>query len=696
MKAVKLITIIGITSFLMGEGLWVETTQSDFSDGVYERNIYASHRNEGTVEFVPLFDLNNDGYLELFSLNSGNINIYWGSVNGYSVSNKTSFPTAGTGNCEAADLNFDGFPDFIASYGNSDPRLVIFWGSASGYNLSNNLSIPTVTNEVTYVADLNKDGYLDIIVGTSLNFSTSSIYWGSSSGYSSNNRTDLATIYGAHNFEVADLNKDGWYDIIAVNNNASYNYIFWGSQDGYSSSNKISLLLPNVSIPHGSSVADLNSDGYLDVVFTAVYSSYSYIYWGSPNGYQNLQILNTSAVYGGSSVSDFNNDGSLDILFFRGRPTNRPVIYWGSANGYSDNNRTEIGYALDASGGFVADLNNDNSLDVFLNNYYGASPIFWGPDYTTSFSFPGYGDHHSMFREIGNVYNRKYYEDYISSVFDAGAVANWGTIEWDASTPIGTSVLFWLRSGNTPTPDNSWNDWISVDNNSSIPENLNARYLQYKARLGFTNPAYLPSLEEVRIGYTLGGILASVRIEPEVINLNSQGRFTAFITLPPGYNHADIDLSTVECKGAHAISGHSTPEFYIAKFNIQDLVGVIPGPAVEFTVTGQLTDGTAFSGVDTVRVIGPHPITLICYPNPFKRHTTITFTYTSNKNLTAKIYNINGQLVRRFDNFGYHNGFSTIIWDRRDDNNRIVPAGVYLFQIEDGDITYTEKVVVLE
>lgn len=676
--------------------MWVETTQEDFLDGIYERNIYASHLDGGTIQFAPRFDLNNDGYLDLYSLTSGSIRIYWGSANGYSASNKISFSTDGTGNCEGADLNNDGYPEFIASYGNNDPRLVIYWGSASGYNSSNNFSIPTVTNEVTYVADLNKDGYLDMIVGTSLNFSTSSIYWGSSSGYSSNNRTDLPTVYGAHNFEVADLNKDGWYDIIVVNNNATYNYIFWGSQNGYSSVNKTSLSLPSVSIPHGSSVADLNSDGYLDLIFTSVYSSYSYIYWGSSNGYQNLQVLNTGASYGGSSVVDMNNDGYLDVVFFRGRPSNRPVIYWGSANGYSDSNRTEVGYSLSASGGFVADLNGDNYYDIFLNNYYGASPIFWGPDYTTSFSFSANGDHHAMFREIGNTYNRAYYEDYISSVFNAGNLADWNTIDWDATTPSGASIRFWVRSGDTATPDPSWSSWYSVTNGGSIPGNLSARYLQYKARFAFTSPAYLPSLDEVRISYKLGCIAASIKIGPEVINLKSHGKFTAFITLPVGYDPSQVDVSTVECEGAMAIGGSATPICFIAKFNVQDLVGVAPGPAVPFMVSGQLYDGTPFSGYDTVKVISPGNVTLMCQPNPCKKHTTIAFSYPNTENTTIKIYNINGELIRSLDDINYRNGRGSVIWDRKDNSGHIVPAGVYLYRIQGTTISVTEKVVVLE
>ena len=39
---------------------------------------------------------------------------------------------------------------------------------------------------------------------------------------------------------------------------------------------------------------------------------------------------------------------------------------------------------------------------------------------------------------------------------------------------------------------------------------------------------------------TNGGVSPTVRIEPETLNLASHGVFTAFITLPEGYDGVDI------------------------------------------------------------------------------------------------------------------------------------------------------------
>lgn len=101
-------------------------------------------------------------------------------------------------------------------------------------------------------------------------------------------------------------------------------------------------------------------------------------------------------------------------------------------------------------------------------------------------------------------------------------------------------------------------------------------------------------------------INAAIKIRPETLNIASKGKFTAYISLPEGYDEADINLSTVEGEGAHAVSGKISKEnggTLIVKFNRQDLTNVQPGNNVKMNVTGNLFDGTPFEGNDTVRVI---------------------------------------------------------------------------------------------
>jgi putative CocE/NonD family hydrolase len=104
---------------------------------------------------------------------------------------------------------------------------------------------------------------------------------------------------------------------------------------------------------------------------------------------------------------------------------------------------------------------------------------------------------------------------------------------------------------------------------------------------------------------------AYVRIEPEVLNLHSHGEFTALITFPrwldKGYVK-DINLSSIQCNGASAVSAKLHKGILIAKFNRHDVIGKDAGHKVKLTVTGEFGNKfnygpMTFEGSDTVRVL---------------------------------------------------------------------------------------------
>lgn len=187
-------------------------------------------------------------------------------------------------------------------------------------------------------------------------------------------------------------------------------------------------------------------------------------------------------------------------------------------------------------------------------------------------------------------------------------------------------------------------------------------------------------------------LAALVEIKPEVINLRSNGIFTAFVTLPQPYNVNDIVASSVVCSGAPARDGFVNDKgLFVAKFNRSDLPPLPEGPAV-LTVQGSLVDGTTFSGVDTVRIINPNnkavdrvKLALSVTPNPFRDGTVIRVEAgpeLSTAAATIKIYNIMGQLIITLEGSPSRSGEATFSWDGNDRSGRKVSPGVYLYQLE--------------
>jgi hypothetical protein len=333
--------------------------------------------------------------------------VYWGSSSGYSSSDRTGVPTVGANDVEVEDLDGDGYLDIvITNYfdGDRENPSYIYWGSASGYSDTDRDEILTPGANGLTVADVDEDGWFEIIISSYYygGWATEShIWWGSVSGYSDSDRTALPT-YGGRDSAVADFDGDGWNDIVFSNrlNGSAYDidsYIYWGSASGFSTSDRTDIPTVGASLVWA---GDLDSDGWPDIIFSNNYNGTtvaidSYIYWGSTSGFSvsDRTELPTQAAHK-IIVADLDSDGWLDLAFGNGQADTTydvdSYIYWGSTAGYSSTDRSELG-TTGAFGGDVGDLDEDGWLDLVFGNHSDGSThqidsiFFWG-------SSSGYSD----------------------------------------------------------------------------------------------------------------------------------------------------------------------------------------------------------------------------------------------------------------------------------------------------------------
>jgi cytoskeletal protein CcmA (bactofilin family) len=84
------------------------------------------------------------------------------------------------------------------------------------------------------------------------------------------------------------------------------------------------------------------------------------------------------------------------------------------------------------------------------------------------------------------------------------------------------------------------------------------------------------------------------------------------------------------------------------------------------------------------------------YPNPFNPSTTIRFALPEAGEVSLRIYNLQGQLVREVVNSLYESGRHAVVWDGKDAGGRQVASGVYVYRLKAGAFVAKRKLVLMK
>ena len=83
------------------------------------------------------------------------------------------------------------------------------------------------------------------------------------------------------------------------------------------------------------------------------------------------------------------------------------------------------------------------------------------------------------------------------------------------------------------------------------------------------------------------------------------------------------------------------------------------------------------------------------YPNPFTVSTSVQYSLKKESNVTLKIYNLQGQLVKILINEYKPAGYYEVSWNGTNDDGKKVSRGVYLYRITAGNFSDTKKLILL-
>ncbi len=311
--------------------------------------------------------------------------VYWGSRTGFDRGRFTNLWTQGATDVAVADLNKDTWLDLVFSNGEGNESFV-YLGSARGFSESSLTRLPTRKPHAVEVGDVNNDGWPDIVFANEAG-DVSYAYLSETGTFSGDRRIEFET-HAAKDIVIRDFNQDGYHDVFFANHQSSLtgdpyranrmidSYLYFGSASGFSKTNRQSLQTIGA---WGANAADLNRDGWTDLLVCNFQEHYSYevpsfIYWNGPNGFE---LTRRTCLYEhgaqGNAIADLDGDGHLDILITSMMGNSRgdydpSYLYFGNDQGlYSVEHRLELPGREPYEQAF-ADLDDDAQVDVLLIN----------------------------------------------------------------------------------------------------------------------------------------------------------------------------------------------------------------------------------------------------------------------------------------------------------------------------------------
>ncbi|HXG23992.1 MAG TPA: VCBS repeat-containing protein, partial [Chthonomonadales bacterium] len=266
---------------------------------------YAAELPIGWATALAVGDGNGDGWPDLAVARGRDEDsyeaeswVFWGGKRGFSSAHKSVVRTEGANDVLCADFTHDGIDDLlfvnrVRGRTAGDVPVMVYWGGPGGkYRVHRRTLLPTIGGYASVGTDLNDDGYVDLIEfcgydDDPYNERGSMIFWGRKGGLALQAPSFIPTknaLFGS----VADLNRDGYLDLVVSEFHVSDIRqgdlkILWGGEKGYMQERTTSLKFPGLKDPRGTLIADLNRDGQLDIVATDIMQTACVIYWGHPN-----------------------------------------------------------------------------------------------------------------------------------------------------------------------------------------------------------------------------------------------------------------------------------------------------------------------------------------------------------------------------------------------------------------------------
>lgn len=517
-----------------------------------------------------------------------------------------------------------------------------------------------VGNGCARFADLDGDNDLDAVIAGQYLFSIDS-----TRVYINNNGifTDSGTYLPprvSNSMSFADYDNDGDLDLLMTGgtiDDSATGYLEIFRNEGNFVFTQVNVLTPGIR--NGcAEFGDYNNDGWPDIAVAGSAGSGNYItkiLKGSNSGtFTEVPLTLPGLRYSKVAWVDYDCDGDLDLMVTGSFVNESPSVFKLYRNDGNDQFMDVAQpYVLGERQGDLAwgDVNNDGYPDIILNglitntttvaNVYLNNPQnSYFEDAQTmiylKYACMSLGDYNNDSRLDMSLSGHYDYQDYWNELYyNSYTVANAAP---SAPSGLGYSVtrnnvlLYWDAATDDHTP---------------------ATGLSYNLRVGIT-----PGGSEI-----VSGMAVPATGWRKVARPGNAGQrlFYQLFNLANG-------------------------TYY---WSVQAIDNSFAGGA--FAAEGNFSLGVANEDQISVPITG-----ISIYPNPFREQTSLSFELKTPSRVSAKIFNLKGQLVKTLADTELKNGVQSLGWDGRDNSGLEVASGVYTLLLSTNNVTKSQKIMLIK